>query len=73
MLYGQTNEKDSWGAEFPLAEPSISFQLREVRLAEKFVPVPTWEVTSLIKTWHPSDGDITRHWTFATISMSARM
>ena len=34
MLYGQTNEKDSWGAEFPLAEPSISCQLREVRLAE---------------------------------------
>ena len=49
MLYGETNEKDSRGAEFPLAEPSISCQLPEVRLAEKFVPVRTWEVRSLVK------------------------
>jgi hypothetical protein len=34
-LYGETNEKDSWGAAFPLADLSISGQLWEVAKPEE--------------------------------------
>jgi len=35
-LYGETNEKDSWGPRSSLADLSISGQLREVAKPEEF-------------------------------------